>query len=70
MKQSDSNSPRPEDFPIGSIESRAAAKAYAEARLPSMIRLFDEDKLIHEYECEGCENDIEVRIIHVGSGCE
>ena len=66
MKQSNSNSPRPEDFPIGSLESRAAARVYAEARRPAMIRFFDEGVLTHEYECEGCENDIDVRIIRIG----
>ena len=30
MKPSNSNGPRPEDFPLGSLESRAAARAFAE----------------------------------------
>ena len=67
MKQSNSNSPRPEDFPIGSLESRAAARAFAQVKRPPMIRLFDGDVLTHEYECEGLEENIDVQIIKVGS---
>ena len=36
-REGDSNNPRPEDFPIGSIESRAAARALAEAKRPITI---------------------------------
>jgi hypothetical protein len=65
VKQFNSNTPRPEDFPIGSLESRAAARAFAEARRPAMVRIFSFGKLEHEYECDDCDDDINVYITGV-----
>ena len=66
MKQFNSNTPRPEDFPIGSVESRAAARAFAEARRPKMVRIFRDGKLECENECEDIDKDIVVNISTVG----
>jgi hypothetical protein len=66
VKLFNSIGPRPEDFPIGSIESRAAARAFAEAKRPRMFRLFRDGVLSEERECEGIELDIHVNIIRVG----
>ena len=66
MKQFNSNIPRPEDFPIGSVESRAAARAFAEARRPAMVRIFSDGVLEREYEYEDGDRDIVVNIGTVG----
>lgn len=39
MKQSNSDGPRPEDFPLGSIESRAAARALGAQKARSGFRI-------------------------------
>jgi hypothetical protein len=54
------------DLPIGSVESRAAARAFAEARRPAMVRIFSDGKLECEHECDDWDDDINVYISRVG----
>ena len=57
------------DFPLGSMESRAAARTEVERikRMPKpMLRLFENGVLQKEHACDGMEGDISVYVEHVG----
>lgn len=61
--------PHPADFELESLKSRAAAKAMlerAEREPKPMVRIVDEGRVVHEYECEGLDQDINVQIILIG----
>ena len=60
---------KPTDYPLHSPQSRAAArmmKADRENAPKPMIRMFDEGRLVQEYECEGLDKDWIVRLQHIG----
>jgi len=64
--------PRPGDFPLGSMQSRAAARLEVERikRMPKpMVRIFENGVLQKEYECEGMKEGITMHIEHIGEGC-
>src|SRR5215470_2872440 len=60
--------PRPGDFPLGSMESRAAARMEVgriERKPKPMVRIFEDGALTTEYEYDG-EKGITVHIEHIG----
>ena len=60
---------RPGDFPLGSMESRAAARTELERikRMPKpMVRIFEDGVLQKEYACDGMEGDFNVYVEHTG----
>jgi hypothetical protein len=51
------NGPKPGDFPLGSVESRAAARSLVQqkAEIAPRVWIFHNGALAHEYENEGME---------------
>lgn len=61
--------PKPGDFPVGSVQSRAAARTRLEraAREPKpKVQIFQNGVLQAEHECDGMEESITVNVICVG----